>query len=152
MKDEDLLDMNRRLKEMIQRTSEEFEFLVKSQEFSLTLHYSKGVQYLSLVRQKDSEGNCVGLTWKRYRPSSKGRVWLKGWSVPNTPAGMLTSRMYPNDALMFKELHGLAKEAVKLRKELVSKKRRVQATYQAIKTFEGSHMKQYEQKRDEIFI
>lgn len=152
MTNEELLEMNDKLKKMIDRTSEIFEELVENQGNSIPLSFGNDIQYLYLGRIRDDDGKCRGIRWKKYRLTNKGRVWLASWSVDKVRVPSLTKRMSSNDKEHFLGMQNIGKAAYNVRKELISKKRRIQATAQAVRDFERRHMEKLEDIRGEVFI
>lgn len=152
MNRKETMDALEKLEKMIDRTTEIFNEIVDHQGKPIALKDQSDTQYLCMVRQKDEYNRCRGILWKKYRATKNGRIWIAGWSVERTPIASLTKYMDSDREIVFHEMHGLAKATHKVRRELMSKRKRIKATVQAINDFEQRHMSKLEELRCEIFI
>lgn len=152
MKDKNisLTENYQRLNQMLHHSSELLNQLVKRQGDNIVLYYPKQTIYLCLARQFDNQRQICGVCWKTFRPGNNKRIWLKGWAVKSTPTGSLKKRMDDDGRAQFERLHSILKVVTALRKDLVTKKKRILATLKTVDELENRRLPQLEDKLKEF--
>lgn len=134
-----------RVDEMIGQASGMLEQMIQNQDGSATLHYAKRTLRLCLVRVADKDGLCYSARWAKFFVNQEGkRVWYEGWLPGKVPSSVV-QKMDEDEVAWFRDLDRTAKELIRVRKNLTSKKKRIMGTLQSIRQIDAPRLQEMQE-------